>query len=89
VSTHLDVELEYDVRVPLRDGAYLLGNLYRPTTGGPYPALLTYIPYLKDGWGGKGHGPLPALLRCSWSRRSATRPARHWQLARRDHRAIL
>jgi uncharacterized protein len=54
MTDRFDVELDYDVRVPLRDGAYLLGNVYRPAVGGPWPAILTYIPYLKDGWGGRG-----------------------------------
>lgn len=51
------VELIPDVRVPMTDGVDLLGNLYLPT--GPdapatCPAILTLIPYQKDGRGGLG-----------------------------------
>ena len=48
------VRVTYDVRVPMSDGVRLAGNLYRPDAPGPFPAILTYIPYLKDGYGGLG-----------------------------------
>ncbi len=48
------VRVTYDVRVPMSDGVQLAGNLYRPDAPGPFPAILTYIPYLKDGFGGLG-----------------------------------
>lgn len=48
------VRVTYDVRVPMSDGVRLAGNLYRPDAPGPFPAILTYIPYLKDGFGGLG-----------------------------------
>lgn len=47
----------HDVAVPLADGTTLSGNLLLPAPladGGRYPAILTFIPYLKDGWGGRG-----------------------------------
>lgn len=52
-----DVELTYDVRVPMPDGVDLLGNLYRPAgddAPSACPAILTLIPYQKDGRGGLG-----------------------------------
>ena len=51
------VDVHYDVRVPLSDGVHLAGNLYLPRaddTPPPYPAILTFIPYHKDGRGGLG-----------------------------------
>ncbi len=49
------VEVTCDVRVPMPDGVLLAGNLYRPASAaGQLPAILTYIPYLKDGFGGLG-----------------------------------
>ena len=50
----LEVKVKYDVRVPMSDGVTLAGNLYLPDADGPFPAILTYIPYLKDGFGGLG-----------------------------------
>jgi predicted acyl esterase len=50
----LPVKMLYDARVPMPDGVRLAGNLYLPDAPGPFPAILTYIPYLKDGWGGLG-----------------------------------
>ncbi|MEA2526668.1 MAG: uncharacterized protein QOF73_3895 [Thermomicrobiales bacterium] len=52
-----EVEVRYDVRVPMPDGVCLAGNLYLPA--GPeapptIPAILTLIPYHKDGRGGLG-----------------------------------
>ncbi len=32
--------LEIDVPVPMRDGTVLVANIWRPTSGGPVPALL-------------------------------------------------
>jgi uncharacterized protein len=38
----------------MRDGVRLAGNLYLPDGAGPFPGLLMYTPYLKDGPGGRG-----------------------------------
>lgn len=56
-SLAYEVEVRYDVRVPMADGVSLAGNLYLPA--GPEapaacPAILTLIPYHKDGRGGLG-----------------------------------
>ena len=48
------IRIDYDVRVPLSDGVRLAGNLYMPDAPGSFPGILTYIPYLKDGFGGLG-----------------------------------
>jgi putative CocE/NonD family hydrolase len=50
-----NVKVTYDVRVPMSDGVGLAANLYLPDAQGPFPAILTYIPYLKDGYGGLGY----------------------------------
>ena len=47
-----------DVAVPARDGVRLSGNLYVPDAAGPFPGLLMYTPYLKDGPGGRGPAEL-------------------------------
>src|SRR5690349_15072698 len=44
--------VEVDLQIPMRDGVRLAGNLYRPTGKGPWPCLLNYLPYHKDGRGG-------------------------------------
>ena len=43
-----NVTLERDVGVVVRDGVRLSVDVYRPTTGGPFPAILEHIPYRKD-----------------------------------------
>lgn len=51
------VEVHYDVHVPMPDGVELAGNLFvpaGPSTRGPWPGILTLIPYHKDGRGGAG-----------------------------------
>ena len=48
------VRVVHDVSIPLRDGVRLAANLYLPAGVGPFPAILQYTPYLKDGPGGRG-----------------------------------
>lgn len=43
----LEIEVEKNVAVPMRDGTALRADLYRPTTGGPYPVLVSRSPYGK------------------------------------------
>ncbi len=40
--------LDKDVAVPLRDGAVLRANVFRPDEGGRFPVLMTLGPYGKD-----------------------------------------
>jgi len=42
--------VEWDVRIPARDGIELSANLWRPEGDGPWPAILELIPYGKDNW---------------------------------------
>ncbi|MCM0018668.1 MAG: CocE/NonD family hydrolase [Tagaea sp.] len=42
-----DVAVERDVEVPMRDGVRLATDIYRPATGGKWPALLERTPYGK------------------------------------------
>ncbi len=44
-----DVAKDEDVAVPMRDGATLRLNLFRPASGGPFPVILSAHPYGKDG----------------------------------------
>jgi len=42
-----DVLIEYNVPAPMRDGAVLRADIYRPATAGKYPVLLQRTPYSK------------------------------------------
>jgi uncharacterized protein len=42
------IVLDHDVDVPMRDGARLKANVFRPTAEGRYPVLMTLGPYGKD-----------------------------------------
>lgn len=42
----LDVTIEHDVSAAMRDGVVLRADVYRPATGGPWPVLLTRLPYV-------------------------------------------
>jgi predicted acyl esterase len=46
--------LDVDLLIPMRDGVRLAATLYRPAAGGPWPCLVNYLPYHKDGRGGLG-----------------------------------
>lgn len=39
---------EFDLVVPMRDGAHLLANLFRPAAEGVCPVILSVTPYGKD-----------------------------------------
>jgi uncharacterized protein len=43
-----EIVVQSDVPAVMRDGATLMSNVYRPASGGPYPVLLTRLPYGKD-----------------------------------------
>ena len=40
--------IEKDVDVPMRDGARLKADVFRPDDGGKFPAILNLGPYQKD-----------------------------------------
>src|SRR5882757_5895956 len=40
--------IEKDVDVPMRDGAHLKADVFRPDDGGKFPAILNLGPYQKD-----------------------------------------
>lgn len=42
------LKLEKDVRIPLRDGAYVVADVFRPDAAGRFPAIITMGPYSKD-----------------------------------------
>jgi predicted acyl esterase len=58
------MEAEYQTTVvkncllPMSDGVTLAGDLYRPETDRPVPALLTFTPYHKDDWFPLAYGEL-------------------------------
>ncbi len=43
-----EIVVQRDVPARMRDGTTLYSNVYRPASGGPYPVLLTRMPYGKD-----------------------------------------
>jgi predicted acyl esterase len=43
-----DLQVEIDVEIPMRDGAALRANVFRPEDDGRYPAIMTLGPYPKD-----------------------------------------
>lgn len=53
MPTPTTIVVEKNVPATMRDGTILRANVYRPAEGGPYPVLLTRLPYNKD---------FPALL---------------------------
>ena len=42
------MRLDKDVGIPVRDGAVLRANVFRPETAGRFPVLMTFGPYGKD-----------------------------------------
>lgn len=44
-----DVVVDKNILIPMRDGARLAADLYRPGGSGPWPAVVSCYPYHKDG----------------------------------------
>jgi len=44
-----DITVQKNVLIPMRDGARLAADVYRPLGSGPWPAVLSCYPYHKDG----------------------------------------
>ena len=44
----LTMTIEKDVRIPMRDGATLVADIFRPAEAGQYPAILNISCYQKD-----------------------------------------
>ncbi len=47
-ETRHDMLMERNTAIPMRDGAELRGDVFRPQTPGKYPVLMTFGPYGKD-----------------------------------------
>ncbi len=43
-----EIVIERNILIPLKDGASLSADLYRPAGKGPFPALMSFYPYHKD-----------------------------------------
>lgn len=62
----LEIKVEKNVAVPMRDGTILRADVYRPTTGGPYPVLVSRSPYGKPG--GMNHAKAGYIVVCQVTR---------------------
>lgn len=47
-TTGYNVQVEFNVPATMRDGTVLNANVFRPSGDGPFPVLLTRLPYGKD-----------------------------------------
>src|SRR5215831_7945296 len=59
--------LEQNADVPVRDGAILHANVYRPNANRRFPVLMTFGPYGKD-------VPLREFMQEAWDRLNKTYP---------------
>ena len=73
VDRPVDIVIERDVPVVMRDGVTLRANVYRPAVGGPFPVITERTPYGKD-------APRPSAaidaVPCRRPRRRRRRPGR-------------
>ncbi|HMO96500.1 MAG TPA: CocE/NonD family hydrolase, partial [Tepidiformaceae bacterium] len=47
MANMMDIKVERNVAIPMRDGTVLRADIFRPEPEGNYPALLTRTPYNK------------------------------------------
>ena len=57
--------IDWDVDIPVGDGAVLKGDVFRPISGEPCPVLLTYGPYAKGLAFQQGYPSAVAALSCA------------------------
>jgi uncharacterized protein len=67
MAARYEMRLERNVEVPMRDGARLRANVYRPDGDGRFPVLMTFGPYGKD-------VPLRQFMQEAWDRLQQTYP---------------
>src|SRR5215472_13828512 len=67
MSGQYEMLLEQNTDVPMRDGAILRANVYRPNADGRFPVLMTFGPYGKD-------VPLREFMQEAWDRLNETYP---------------
>ena len=67
MTARYEMHLERNVEVPMRDGARLRANIYRPDADGRFPVLMTFGPYGKD-------VPLRQFMQEAWDRLQQTYP---------------
>ena len=51
MASDMELVVEKDLRVAMRDGVELATDVYRPAVGGPFPTLVERIPYNKELYG--------------------------------------
>ena len=61
MSGRYEMLVEQNADVPMRDGAILHANVYRPNADGRFPVLMTFGPYGKD-------VPLREFMQEAWDR---------------------
>lgn len=44
----MNILIEKNILVPMRDGVKLAADIYRPAEGGPFPVIIQRVPYNKD-----------------------------------------
>lgn len=49
-AANVQIELEWGVKIPMRDGVQLNATVYRPEGGGPLPVIFTLTPYIADSY---------------------------------------
>ena len=50
IAKDVQVELEWGVKIPMRDGVRLNATVYRPAGAGPLPVIFTLTPYIADSY---------------------------------------
>jgi predicted acyl esterase len=48
LAARLGMLMERNTAIPMRDGAVLRGDVFRPKADGTFPMLMTFSPYGKD-----------------------------------------
>ena len=48
MATRYEMLMERNTAIPMRDGAVLRGDVFRPKAEGKFPALMTFGPYGRE-----------------------------------------
>ena len=81
-----EVKVEFDRRIPMRDGVTLSADVYRPDSSGRFPVILSRTPYLKTPRDKESLDRQPLLCRQGLCRRGCRRRGRGDSAAHSSYR---
>lgn len=72
IASHHSIKLEKNVRITMRDGSYVMADIFRPDAPGQFPVIMSMGPYPKD-------IPFMEWSPADYARQETTGEHMHWE----------